>query len=431
MKTIWIINHYGSTPETGYGGRSHYFAKELGRRGYRVYLVIASWHHLLTQGDTRLPRMEKRDFYTLVRVPVMRYRHAQSKRRVINWEIFRLRLPGLLRRIPHQPDVIYYSSLSLVGWLGAEKIARRTGARLVFEARDIWPLSLQALRGLPASHPYVRYLRRIEVRAYGRADAVISNLRNALSHMVEAGMDASKFTWIPNGVSRGEKATSEPLPAEISGRLPKGKFIVGYTGSLNTANAPFDLVEAADRLREHGDIAFVIVGKGSEEEKLTQMIRDRGLDAVTMIKAIPKRQVPTMLAAFDACYIGLHSKPLFRLGVSPNKLFDYLASGRPILYAIDSGDYHPVEEAGAGIEVAPESPTALAEAIIDLKSRPHEERAEMGRRGIKTVEHQYTYEELTNTLEAVLVPETAVWNLPVQCSVRLGSAAPALPYHDV
>lgn len=408
MKTIWIINQDGSTPETGYGGRHHYFAQELGRRGYRVYFVIGSWHHLLTHDDIHLPLVEEREFYTLVRVPVLRYRHAQSLRRAINWEIFRFRLPGLLRRIPHRPDVIYYSSLSLVGSIGAEKLARRTGARLVFEARDIWPLSLQVLRGLPDSHPYVRYLRRIEVRAYTCADAVISNLRNAVSHMVEAGMDASKFTWIPNGVSREEKGTPEPLPAEIIARLPKGKFIVGYTGSLNTANAPVDLVEAADRLRKHDDIAFVIVGKGREQEKLAQMIRNRGLDAVTMIEAIPKRQVPTILAAFDACYIGLHSKPLFRLGVSPNKLFDYLASGRPILYAIDSGDYRPVEEAGAGIEVAPENPTALAEAILDLKSRSPEERAEMGRRGIESIEKQYTYEELTDTLEAVLNPETAV-----------------------
>ncbi|MBO6853870.1 MAG: glycosyltransferase family 4 protein [Marivivens sp.] len=408
MKTIWIINQDGSTPETGYGGRHHYFAQELGRRGYRVYFVIASWHHLLTNVDTRLPRMEVRDSYTVVRVPVIRYRHAQSKLRVINWEIFRFRLPGLLRQIPHPPDVIYYSSLSLVGSLGAEKLARRTGARLVFEVRDIWPLSLQVLRGVPDSHPYVRYLRGIELRAYARADAVISNLRNALDHMVESGMDANKFTWIPNGVSREEKATPESLPAHIAARLPNDKFIVGYTGSLNTANAPFTLVEAADLLREYRDIAFVIVGKGSEQAKLAQMISDRGLDAVKLIEAIPKLQVPTMLASFDACYIGLHSKPLFRYGVSPNKLFDYLASGRPILYGIDSGDYRPVEEAGAGFHVAPENPEALAEAILHLKSLPAEERADMGRRGIDTVENEYTYEELTDTLETVLFPEVSV-----------------------
>lgn len=408
MKTIWIINQDGSTPETGYGGRHHYFAQELGRRGYRVYFVIASWHHLLTQGDTPLPRMEVRDFYTVVRVPVLRYHHAESKLRAINWEIFRLCLPGLLRRIPHRPDVIYYSSLSLVGSLGAEKLARRTGARLVFEVRDIWPLSLQVLRGLPASHLYIRYLRRIEVRAYAEADAVISNLRNAVSHMIEAGMDASKFTWIANGVSREEKATPEPLLAETTARLPKDKFIVGYTGSLNTANAPFNLVEAAGLLREHDDIAFVIVGKGYEKENLARMIQDRGLQNVTMIDAIPKRQVPTMLAALDACYIGLPSSPLFQLGVSPNKLFDYLASGRPTLYAVDSGDYHPVEEAGAGIEIEPENPLALADAIIKLKSLTPEQRAEMGRRGIETVKRHYTYEELTNTLEAVLVPEAVI-----------------------
>lgn len=408
MKTIWIINQDGSTPETGYGGRHHYFAQELGRRGHRVYFVIASWHHLLTKVDTRLPAIEQRDFYTVVRVPVIRYRHAHSKWRAINWEIFRMQLPRLLHKIPHRPDVIYYSSLSLVGSIGAEKLAERTGARLVFEARDIWPLSLQVLRGLQAKHPYVRYLRRIEVRAYSRANAVISNLRNAVTHMVEAGMDASKFTWIPNGVSREEKATPELLSAETAACLPRDKFIVGYTGSLNTATAPFNLIETAEMLREQDDIAFVIVGKGYEKENLAKMVQNRGLKNVTIIDEIPKRQVPSMLAAFDACYIGLHSTPLFKLGVSPNKLFDYLASGRPTLYAVDSGDYHPVEEAGAGIEIEPENPLALADAVLKLRSLTPAQRAEMGRRGIEAVEKYYTYEELTDKLELVLFSETVV-----------------------
>ena len=408
MKTIWIINQDGSTPETGYGGRHHYFAQELGRRGYRVYFVIARWHHLLAHGDSRLPLIEQRDLYTVVRIPVFRYRHAHSKWRVINWEVFRMLLPGLLHRIPHRPDVIYYSSLSLVGVLGAQKLAERTGARLVFEARDIWPLSLQVLRGLQAKHPYVRYLRRIEVRAYSRANAVISNLRNAVSHMVDAGMDASKFTWIPNGVSREEKATPELLSAETEARLPKGKFIIGYTGSLNTATVPINLVEAAEILRDETDIAFVIVGKGYERENLAKMIQNRRLKNVTLIDEIPKRQVPTMLAAFDACYIGLQSTPLFKLGVSPNKLFDYLASGRPTLYAVDSGDYHPVEEVGAGIEIEPENSVALADAIMKLRSHTPEQRAEMGRRGIEAVEQQYTYEDLTDKLESVLFPETDI-----------------------
>lgn len=109
-----------------------------------------------------------------------------------------------------------------------------------------------------------------------------------------------------------------------------------------------------------------------------------------------------MLGRFDACYIGLTKDPLFRFGVSPNKLFDYLYSGKPILYAIDSGSYKPVEDIGAGLQIEPQNPKALADAILQLYHMPQEQRQQLGDNGKRAAIEQYEYGMLARQLAGVL-----------------------------
>ena len=128
-----------------------------------------------------------------------------------------------------------------------------------------------------------------------------------------------------------------------------------------------------------------------------------------------------MLARFDACFIGLTKDPLFRFGVSPNKLFDYLYAGKPIVYAIESGDYQPVAEAKAGLQVAPQDPQALAAAILELYRMPAPEREKMGHNGHQTALAQYEYGMLAQQLAAVLfnATDTAAENQVGKKSWRL------------
>jgi len=144
------------------------------------------------------------------------------------------------------------------------------------------------------------------------------------------------------------------------------------------------------------------VGRGKEKETLQAQAREKNLTNVTFIDPIPKVQIQAMLNQFDACYIGLTKDPLFRFGVSPNKLFDYLYSGKPILYAIDSGDYKPIEEAVAGLQVEPENPQALAAAILQLYQMPEEQRQQMGENGRKAALEEYEYGSLAKKLAEVL-----------------------------
>ena len=402
-KTVWLINQYASTPETGIGGRHYSLASALARQGYTVYLVAAGYTHILRHPPQlkRAYETHDADQFKLVWVKTAPYEGAHSKNRILNWFSFAWKLRGLKKHIPDAPDVILYSSLSLVGFLGAQHLARHYRARLVFEVRDIWPLTLTELGNYSERHPFVRFLQWIEDRAYRTSDAVISNLRNSVQHMAGRGMPIEKFTWIPNGLSVDDSATHEPLNPESGAQLPLGKFIVGYTGSLGLANAMEDFIEAADILRDETHIAFVMVGAGASKEGLKERVRAKQLLNCHILDPIPKSQIPSMLGFFDACYIGWKDEGLYRFGIAANKIFDYLYAGKPIIHAY-SGGCDPVSDAAAGITVKAEDPRAIANGILALsRLSPHELQA-MGCNGHRYVRAHHDYEKLAGKLAHVL-----------------------------
>ncbi len=403
MSTVWIFNQYATTPKTGMGGRSHYLARELAKRGHKVRLHAARYHHLINdaKAGAEAPDLEQIDGYEFARIPTPHYPRAHSKKRILNWFLFSHRI-ARLHRGGERPDAILYSSPSLPGIRGAEKLARRTGASLAFEVRDIWPLTLIEVGGYSQKHPFIRYLQGVEDRGYRQADRVISNLPAAVDHMVTRGLDREKFAWVPNGFSAAEVSQPLPLSDDLEASLPKDGLIVGYAGSIGHANALDNLIEAAAIVGDRADLNIVLVGNGQEREKLQGLAAARSLTNIHFTGAIAKPQVPAMLSRFDVCYVGLTHDDLFRFGVSPNKLFDYMIAAKPILYAIDSGPYRPVQEAGAGLHVAPEDPKALAAAIMRLAEMSPDERAAMGANGKRAAMEQYEYGMLAGQLEQVL-----------------------------
>ena len=405
MSRIWLINQYSSTPATGIGGRHHYLARELARLGHDVVLVAARKHHLLRKGVdiAALPAEEMVDGYRFVRIDVPSYAHAHDKRRVLAWFAFAAQLPRLRRRLGAVPESILYSSPQPVGYMGAERLARATGARFVFEVRDIWPLTLIKIGGYSQRHPFIRFLQWIEDRAYARSDRVVSNLEGAVDHMAARGMDRGKFAWIPNGIALDEVENPEQLKPEIAAQIPSQGLRIVYTGTLGEANALDTLIEAAALLHELPGVSILLVGQGRTRPALEQRSMELGLTNVQFLGAIPKAQVQSVLAACDVCYIGLTADPLFRFGVSPNKLFEYLVSGKPVLYGIDSGEYRPVEHYQAGLTVPAENPQALADAIRRLHAMPEEERRRMGENGRRAALEHYDYARLARGMERVLI----------------------------
>lgn len=403
-KTIWIINQYASTPETGIAGRHYYIAKSLANLGYDVNVIAASYTHLLrnpvkVKNDFKIQQVQKAFNFVWVNMP--KYTEAHSKQRVFNWFTFAWKLPKL-KEVLTKPDVIIYSSPSLVGYLGAEKLAKKINVPLVFEVRDIWPLTLCEVGGYSTNHPFIKLLQIIEKRAYKNSDFIISNLKNSYNHMQSLGMNPNKFAWIPNGFLKEEVENADPLEAHTVEQLPKDKFVIGYAGTFGVANALDSLISAASQLTQYSDIAFALVGQGKLKAKLQNQVTKLGLKNIYFVDAIPKPQVQSVLQTFDVCYIGLTKDPLFRFGVSPNKLFDYLYSGKPIIYAIDSGLYTPVADAQAGIQIEPENAQQIVKAVLEMYNMTTEQRIEMGRNGHKEAVNSYEYGSLSERLASVL-----------------------------
>lgn len=406
-KTVWIINQYSSTPEAGVGGRHYYFAKSLAKLGYEVYLIGAAFTHLLREppvlkNNFKIEKIDENFNFVWVKMPI--YAEAHSKKRIANWFSFAWKILSLKNILP-KPDVILYSSPSLVGYLGAEKLAKDLKVPLAFEVRDIWPLTLCELGGYAKTHPFIKLLQWIENRAYKNSTYVLSNLKNSYQHMQSHGMAANKFTWIPNGFLKEEVENAASLEQHTLEQLPKNKFIIGYAGTLGIANALDSLIKAAEKLKQYPDIAFVLVGGGKLKTILQKQVTDLNLNNVYFVDPIPKKQVQSLLQLFDVCYIGLTKDPLFRFGVSPNKLFDYLYAGKPIIYAIDSGDYTPVSDARAGIQIEPENDMQIVQAVLKLYQMSPEERRVIGNNGHQEAIQSYEYGSLTQKLVSILFKE--------------------------
>lgn len=402
-KTIWIINQYASTPETGTGGRHYYLAKGLANQGHSVYLIASSFNHLLHR-----PMDIKKSFFIqqvegfkFVWINMQPYRNAHDKKRIWNWFKFTWMLLKLPKILTQKPDAILASSPSPFVFLGAKRLAKKYNAKLAFEERDIWPLTLVELGGYTSKHPFIRMMQFVKDKAYRESDVVLSNLPNAIEHMVNHGLKRDKFHWIPNGFDLAEVLNTQPLSNKTLQALPKDKFIVGYTGTLGIANALVSLLEAANLLKSDESIAFVLVGSGKDKKDLIEKCEALGLNNISFIETIPKQQIQTMLAHFDICYIGWKNEPIYRFGIASSKLPEYLYSGKPIVHSF-SGHGDMVVNANAGISVPAESPSEIANAILKLKALSSSQRAKLGMNGHQYALKYHNYENLAEKLAKVL-----------------------------
>jgi glycosyltransferase involved in cell wall biosynthesis len=398
---ILIINHYAGSPKHGMESRHYNLAQEYLRLGHRVLIVGASFSHLRNKNP------EVKGLITKERIDSVDYLWLKTPSyqgngvwRVLNMLTFGLLLSILVSKMVKYftPDIIIASSPHPFIIYGAKSIARATKAKLMFEVRDLWPLTLTELGGISPEHPFIKMMQKAEEDAYRDSDCVISLLPKANSYMKEHGMKEDKFVYIPNGIRIEEwnnksKTDNQTTHIRILSEMKRiGQFIVGYAGQHGLANELYTLVNAALLLKDQ-PIAFVLVGQGPEKEKLREIVQQKGLQNVSFLPSVPKSEIPNILNLMDVLYIGLKKESLFRFGVSPNKLMDYMMAGKPIIHAIDAGN-DMVSDCNCGISVPPEDPLAIKNAIIKLFDMTTEEKTAMGARGKEYVMSQHDYKVL-------------------------------------
>ncbi|MEF9898239.1 MAG: glycosyltransferase family 4 protein [Pseudomonas sp.] len=397
---VWYIHPYAGGPGVGRYWRPYYFSKFWNKAGHTSVVISAAYHHLLEPDEVRKGTLEIKGV-RYAYVPTLKYQ-GNGMGRMMSMLMFSLLLLPfcLLRGCRHgRPNVIIYSSPHPFGALSAWLAARLLGAQFVFEVRDIWPLSLVELGGLKENNPMVRLTGWIERFAYKRSNKVISLLPCAEAHMSEKGLAPGKFLWVPNGVDLGE-GLPENKPAEssfaqhVSSLKDQGYFVVIYAGAHGDPNALSGLVHSALILQEQSlNIKIILVGKGERKAQLMGYAGDNSLEMVEFFDQQPKESVLEALSLASAGYISLKSQPIFRFGVSPNKLWDYMLTKLPVIFACKSGN-DPVGDYGCGVTADPECPRDIARAIRQLYEMSDVERVAMGQRGHDAVLKHYTYEQL-------------------------------------
>jgi len=385
---IVYINHYAGSPRHGMEFRPYYMGRRWAAAGHSVTVAASSFSHLRTKnpdlGGAKWEE-EKIDGIRYFWIAGNAYR-GNGMARIRNMLSF---LRGLYRfrgRItaPGKPDAVIASSTYPLDIYPARRIARESGAVLVYEVHDLWPLSPIELGGMSPRHPYIRVMQKAENDCYRCSDYVVSLLPNAKEHMVGHGMDPRKFVYIPNGIEQsewGKHTHTPPVYADVFRKYrAAGYFLVGYTGAHGIANALDSYVEAGRELKGKKVVLFS-VGPGPERGRLIQKAHSLGLDGVVrFLPPVARDRIPELLAQMDALYIGLQRQPLFRFGVSPNKLMDYMMAAKPVIFAIDAPN-DPVAEARCGVSIPPEDAGAVARAVLRLAALPERERRAMGERG--------------------------------------------------
>ena len=404
---ILYINHYAGGPAYGMEYRCHYLAREWVRAGHRVTIVGASQSHVRSRQPVVSGRFstETVDGVNFVWCDTPAYK-GNGVGRVLNIVAFLRRLGQWRQWLKDKPDVVIASSTYPADIGPARRLARHHGATLVWEVHDLWPLSPIELGGMSRWHPFIVWMQHAENAACRDADVVISMLPKADEHLVGHGMAGHKFTYVPNGIDPIEwvEATAARLPdahaAAIRAARERGHLLVAYAGAHGLANALDSMLDAA-KLACREPVTWLLVGGGPAKAALQQRVAAEGLTNVVILDPVPKTAIPTLLHALDVLYVGLQREPLFRFGISPNKLMDYMMAARPVVCAIDAGN-DPVAEAGCGFTIAPQEPKALAEAVRRMLALPREQRERMGRAGRVFVEQHHLYSVLARRfLDAV------------------------------
>ncbi|MBP5988449.1 MAG: glycosyltransferase family 4 protein [Piscinibacter sp.] len=401
---ILYVNHYAGAPAYGMEYRPYYLAREWVRAGHKVRVLAGSYSHVRARqptppaGDAPAQWLERIDGIEYVWYRTRPY-SGNGLGRVRNIAEFLGRIAWDARRTVRafSPQVVIASSTYPMDIWVARCIARRADARLVFEVHDLWPASPIELSGMSSRHPFILICQKAENDAYRDADVVVSMLPMVAEHMAAHGLDLRKLHVVPNGISPEEwDGCPTPLAANLSAHIASeraaGRCVVVYAGSHGEPNALDVLLDAA-RLTDGAPISFVLVGDGHERQRLVRRVADEGLRNVAMFSPVPKAQIPSLLALADIAYIGWKRQPLYRFGIAPNKLMDYMMAGVPILHSVEAGN-DPVAEAGCGLTVAPESPGAVAEGLRRLAAMAPAQRREMGARGRPYVLKYHAYPRL-------------------------------------
>lgn len=414
---ILLINHYAGGPRYGMEFRPLYLAREWVKLGYQVTIVAADQSHVRYRnpnlqtnvyedidGLSSKFRQEEVNGVRFIWCKTPTY-EGNGIGRVFNILTFLLRLLQLSTWLKRnfRPDQIITSSTYPMDIFPARWIQWLCRpSQIIYEVHDLWPLSPIELGGMSKWHPFILWVQLAEDLSYKWADKIVSMLPKTKDYMVSRGMNSEKFNYIPNAIDFDEwdetingdrNRDYESKVNEIKSRFD---VTIAYFGTHGLANALTFFIDAAELSANQSlSVAYLLVGSGPEKENLIKRVKEKNLTNVFFMEPVTKTEIPAALKMIDILYIGLQNQSLFRFGISPNKLIDYMAAAKPILFAIESGN-NPVLEANCGYAVKAENTEAIVEGLKKFQVLSIAEREQMGKNGLAFVRANHDYKVLAD-----------------------------------
>jgi glycosyltransferase involved in cell wall biosynthesis len=399
MHILLIHQAFVSLDEPG-GTRHYELARCLAEQGHQVTVIASPVSYLTGRaGETvsaTVDRLGKDGSLTILRAPVYAALHRSFVHRVLAFFSFMIssfEIGLKVRRV----DLVWGTSPPIFQGVTAWLLARLRRVSFLFEVRDLWPdFAIQV--GVLRNPLLIRASEWLERFLYRRADRVVVNSPGFVAHVERRG--ARKVDLVPNG---SDVQMFDPSDRGAEFRLAhalEGKYVALYAGAHGMSNDLDVVLQAARLLLDRPEIAVVLLGDGKEKPALVEQAAAMGLTNLHFLPPVPKSGMREALAAADACIAILKPIPMYAT-VYPNKVFDYMAAGRPVILAIDGVIREVVEKAWAGIFVPPGDPFALAEAIRSLAD--HRERGKaMGESGRRCVKERFDRVELAARLTSIM-----------------------------
>lgn len=400
MHILLIHQAFAAIDEPG-GTRHHEMSRHLAAAGHKV-TIIASPVSYLTGGAEggRIPWRSKQDGgtgVTILRAYTYPALHKSFAHRLLSFLSFMVSsfIIGLsVRRV----DLVWGTSPPIFQGIPALVLARLKGAKFLFEVRDLWPAFAVAV-GVLSNPLLIRASEWLERFLYRAADQLLSNSPGFIEHIKDRGGKA--LAMVPNGADSG---MFDPQGKGVEFRQTHDladKFIALYAGAHGMSNDLDVLLDTAQLLNDKPNIALVLLGSGKEKSRLMQRAAEMSLSNLYFTDPLPKAEMRSALAAANACIAILKPIEMYKT-VYPNKVFDYMAAGRPIVLAIDGVIRAVVENANAGIFCQPGNPQAIAETIIQIAQNP-EQAGKMGISGRAYLKAHFERTNLAKDLEELLL----------------------------
>ena len=399
---ILVIHQYYLGKNEGGGSRFNEMCKYWAEDGIDVTVIAGTVHYSTGAKDSKYKGkwnvLEKDGNVKVIRCFVSSAYNKNFLGRAFAY--FSFLLSSIWAGLFHigKVDTIVATSPPLTVGLTAILLSFFKRAPFIFEVRDLWPDSA-IQTGVLKNKLLIKFSYWLENISYRKARKIVVLTPAFEKYLLKKGIAAEKIALIPNAADLDLfKPGNKDNWVRKQYNLDK-KFVVLYTGAHGKANALTQLVETADLLKEYKDIVFMLVGDGMEKPKLKEFAKNHGLNNIIFVDTQPKDRIADFINASDVCTAVLKRLDVFKT-VYPNKIFDYMACGKPIIIGIDGAARELIEKAQCGVFAEPENPERIKDAVLFFHSNRNLCKM-YGNRGRKFVEAQMNrkimaerYEEL-------------------------------------